>query len=29
MEEFAETLEYEKAAAVRDQIKEIEEQYGK
>lgn len=29
MEEFAEALEYEKAAAVRDQIKEIEEQYGK
>lgn len=29
MEEFAEDLEYEKAAAVRDQIKEIEEQYGK
>ena len=28
-EEFAETLEYEKAAAVRDQIKEIEAQYGK
>lgn len=29
MEEFAEALEYEKAAAVRDQIKEIEKQYGK
>ena len=29
MENFAEMLEYEKAAAVRDQIREIEEKYGK
>jgi excinuclease ABC subunit B len=29
METYAENLEYEQAAAVRDKIKEIEEQYGK
>ena len=29
MQDYAEHLEYEKAAAVRDQIKEIQEQYGK
>ena len=29
MEDYAERLEYEQAAAVRDQIKEIEEQFGK